>query len=47
MNVNLDFYQLGKIDLSTNPVGVNNKGWGTIQLVKFRIADPLLYRATV
>jgi hypothetical protein len=39
MDANLDFYQLGGIDLSNRPIEVNNKGWGTLQLVKFRIGN--------
>ncbi len=36
-NVNLNFYQLGNIDLSNNPFGVNLKGWGTFHSASFRV----------
>lgn len=38
-NVNLDFYQIGSIDLSQNPVSFNMKGWGTLQRLLFRIGN--------
>ena len=36
-SVNLDFYELGKIDLSKHPIAVNLSGWGTVQRGTFRI----------
>jgi hypothetical protein len=36
-DVNLDFYQLGDIDLSDNPIESNMRGWGTIQRMLFRL----------
>ena len=35
-NVNLDYYQLGNIDLSSHPIGMNIKEWGTLQRLQFR-----------
>jgi len=36
---NLDFYQIGKINLTKRPISVNMKGWGTVQRFLFRIAN--------
>jgi hypothetical protein len=37
INMNLDFYSIGNIDLSDKPVGVNLNGYGTLQRILFRI----------
>ena len=36
-NVNLDFYNIGSVDLSNNPIEVNMNGWGIINRMLFRI----------
>lgn len=36
-NVNMDFYQIGDLDLSDHPIESNINGWGTIQHMLFRI----------
>ena len=36
-NVNLDFYNLGGIDISDHPIEVNMNGWGIINRVLFRM----------
>jgi len=38
-SVNLDFYNIGKLDLSDRPINVNIKGWGLLQSAMFRIKD--------
>ena len=38
-NVNLDFYQIGSIDLSENPVEVNLNGWGIATHMYFRLGE--------
>jgi hypothetical protein len=38
-NVNLDFYQVGSIDLNDQPVEINLKGWGTLQRFLFRAGN--------
>ena len=38
-NVNLDFYELGSLDLSDNPIEVNLNGWGIANHVFFRIGE--------
>jgi hypothetical protein len=37
LNANLDFYSIGKLDLSDRPIGVNLNGYGTLQRIVFRI----------
>ena len=36
-DVNLDFYQIGDIDISDHPIEVNLRTWGTVQRMHFRI----------
>ena len=36
-NVNLDFYNLGSIDLSDHPIEVNMNGWGAMAHMLFRL----------
>jgi hypothetical protein len=38
-NVNLDFYQVGSIDLSDRPIEFNFKGWGTRHSFLFRAGN--------
>ncbi len=35
-NVNLDYYQLGKINLSSHPIAINMKEWGVLQRLQFK-----------
>lgn len=42
-SANLDFYQLGNIDLSTSPIDINIKAWGTFQRLLFRIGNSDFY----
>ena len=42
-NINLDFYQIGGIDLSKKPISVNMKGWGTIQNATFRLGNSNIF----
>ena len=42
-STNLDFYQIGNIDLSDHPIGVNLKGAGTVQRVQFQIEDSKIF----
>ena len=39
VNLNLDFYQLGSLDLSDNPIEVNLNGWGAINHILFRLGE--------
>ena len=36
-NINLDFYNIGSIDLSDNPIEVNLNGWGIVNRMLFRM----------
>jgi len=42
-NVNLDFYNLGKIDLSDHPIEVNMNGWGVLAHMLFRIGESNIF----
>ncbi len=42
-NVNLDFYQLGPVDLSDNPIEVNLNGWGIANHIFFRLGESNIF----
>ena len=42
-DVNLDFYQIGSVDLSDNPVEVNLKGWGLVSHMFFRLGETNIF----
>ena len=42
-NVNLDFYSLGSLDLSENPLEVNLNGWGIANHMFFRLGESNIF----
>ena len=42
-NVNLDFYSIGSVDLSENPIEVNLNGWGTAHHTFFRLGESNIF----
>lgn len=39
MNFNLNFYQIGSVNLSNRPIKINLNGWGTFQRIQFRVKE--------
>ena len=42
-NVNLDFYSIGSVDLTENPIEVNLNGWGTAHHMYFRLGESNIF----
>ena len=42
-NVNLDFYSIGSVDLSENPIEVNLTGWVTAHHMFFRLGESNIF----